>query len=127
MKRSDVYRFVLSGVVCAPLLAGAGILGLGLIPGTPAQAATDGVSLPQPDKPLGTLWYPGPYDPNATPPAPVKGPVLVPVQTPIPTPVPTPGATTFPAPAASGGWQEDKEEVKIMCSLTSPHYIQVGH
>jgi LPS-assembly protein len=104
MKRSDVYRFVLSGVVCAPLLAGAGVLGLGLIPGTPAQAATDGVGSPQPDKPLGTLWYPGPYDPNATPPAPVKGPVLAPVQTPIP----TPGATTFPAPAAGGAPQPGK-------------------
>ena len=100
MKRSFAYRIFLSAVFWAPLLAGA--VGLAM----PTYGATDSTGAPQPGKPLGTLWYPGPYDPNAAPPAPVRAPVVSPVLTPAKD---TPPATFFPpARPASGSPQPDK-------------------
>ncbi|NQV83828.1 MAG: LPS assembly protein LptD [Rhodospirillales bacterium] len=94
MKRIAVFRFV--------LLALGLFLGLGLH----AHAATNGAGAPQPDKPLGTLWYPGPYDANAAPSAGVPAPILPPVQSRVPAPIPVP--VEVPAQPASGVPQPDK-------------------
>ncbi|MFQ5763990.1 MAG: hypothetical protein ACE5GT_03600, partial [Rhodospirillales bacterium] len=59
---------------------------LGGLAATEAAAATTGVGVPQPGKPLGTLWYPGPYVP--------------PVPAPPPASPPPPRATPAPTPAA---------------------------
>ncbi len=100
MKGSFASRVLLSAVVAVPLLAGAGGLTM------PAQGATDSSGAPQPGKPLGTLWYPGPYNPNAAPPPPVRAPVISPVLTPAKD---TPPAIQFPpARPASGSPQPGK-------------------
>ena len=94
MKRSFAYRVLLPGVVLAPLLAGA--VGLAV----PAHGATDSSGAPQPGKPLGTLWYPGPYDPKSAPPAAVRAPVVSPALTPAED---TPPATYFPPTGPASG------------------------
>ena len=66
---------------------------LGGAPATIALGATTGLGVPQAGKPLGTLWYPGPYTPKALPS--VSGPASTP---PLAPPISAPSAN--PAPVA---------------------------
>jgi len=67
---------------------------------------------PRPDKPLGTLWYPGPYQPPAA--APVATPPTAPPAGPPPAPLPrravepAPAAVAQPAPPPVGAPEPDK-------------------
>ncbi len=92
MGRSLGYRLTFSA-----LLAVCGTLSLSIV----AEAATQPVtSQATPSKPLGTLWYPGPYRPapaSSTPaPAPIPQPILSPAASPT-IPFRTP-ATRAPQP-----------------------------
>ncbi|MEE8352635.1 MAG: LPS assembly protein LptD, partial [Rhodospirillales bacterium] len=65
--------------------------------------ATTGIGVAQSDKPLGTLWYPGPY----TPPSPT--PDNPPMATPVPVPAPSVNpAPVFSAPTPIGAAQPKK-------------------
>ena len=48
----------------------------------PVEFRTPATGAPQPGKPLGTLWYPGAYDPNKAKPATLPFPVIAPEPTP---------------------------------------------
>jgi len=70
-----------------------------------AYAATAGDA--DPNRPLGTLWYPGPYQPPTPVPAPVAAPPPVPQPAPLPRrdpePAPAPVPVAVPAPPSVGG------------------------
>lgn len=74
---------------------------------SPAQGATSGEGPPEAGKPLGTLWYPGPYKaplPSETQPQP--SPLALP-QPQIPTNKP-PATVVFPVAQPQGGPSSDK-------------------
>ncbi|MBI3113361.1 MAG: LPS-assembly protein LptD, partial [Rhodospirillales bacterium] len=80
----------------------------GVVAAPAAFAATAGGA--DPNRPLGTLWYPGPYQQPA--PAPVAAPPPVPQPAPLPhrapEPAPAPAPVAVPAPSSVGGPEPGK-------------------
>ena len=87
-------RFNLGHVITIPALLLAGLSAYG------AEAATTGVGPAGPEKPLGTLWYPGPYKPSSPAAAPGPVPAVTPpapaVRIPAPVKIPVLPAVTAP-------------------------------
>ncbi|MBC8338624.1 MAG: LPS assembly protein LptD [Rhodospirillales bacterium] len=104
MQRAFPYRFMPPALIAVVLAVS--VLGPGFASST--EAATDGVGAPKPGKPLGTLWYPGPYDPNAKPAPGVRTPIQTPTPTAEPSLIPAPPATPFKVPSSVGAPQPGK-------------------
>ncbi len=93
-------RFDLRHIIAISAVLISGFLGSG------AGAATTGGNPPEPEKPLGTLWYPGPYKPPAPVPAAEPVPVVKPAP---PAPAqPAPSAVKIPEPPPIGAPRQDK-------------------
>ena len=70
MKRSFVYYIILTGsIYCTSFVI-------------TAYGASNNLRTSQPERPLGSLWYPGPFDQSAPPPTTVRTPIVSPVMIP---------------------------------------------
>ena len=98
-------------VIWAALLAG--------LSGPAGSRAATGLGAPEQGKPLGTLWYPGPYDPNQAPAALPLGPPAM-----APAPPPSRGVPETDKPLGTlwypGPFDPTKPALPVALTVTAP-------